>query len=108
MKRSKNVEVSGKVEVVINGIAFSTVYAQKDKIIIFINDPDYLKKIVKKARLSMKSISGLGKFSEYMNRMGIGLDIRDSKGPFLQLGFGAYSSLIKVKMSTKRLIELLV
>lgn len=108
MKKRENVEISGKVRITINGVAFSSVSAEKNKITVFINDPNYLKKIVKKAKLSIKSINHLGMASEYLNRMGIGLNVSDSKGTFIQLGRGAYSPLIKAKVSTKRLIEFFI
>ncbi len=108
MKKRENVEISGKVKITINGIAFSTVSAEKNKITIFINDSSYLKKIIKKAKLSIKSINHLGMASEYLDRMGIWLNVSDSRGTFIQLGSGAYSPLIKVRVSTRRLIEFFI
>ncbi|MEM3243106.1 MAG: hypothetical protein QXV49_05960 [Conexivisphaerales archaeon] len=101
-------ELSGKVEVVINGVDFSIITAQKDKITVFINDAELLKKMFKKTGLNIKGINRLSKVSEYLYKRGVGLDIRDSKGPFIQLGWGAYSPLMKVKISSKRLIEFFI
>ncbi len=106
MKKPSKVQISGKVEIKVNGLPFSTVTAQDSKITIFINDTNYIKSAIKRAGLNMKSVERLGKLSEFLHKIGIGVNIRDSKGSFLQLGFGAYSKFVKVRVSAKRLMEL--
>ena len=98
---------SGRAIISVNGRAAATVSASENQLSISMDD-EQPKAAVKRLGLSMNAINLLGKVSEALARIGVAVEVRDSRGTLIQLGTGAYSPSAKFKANMARLLLLML
>lgn len=98
--------VSGTAHISVNGKDLGTVNLDGNRIVISINDEEQLKTITKQIRFNRKFIAELGRVSGSLDRLGIWLQVGDSGGAFMELGRGAYSPVMKVRVKLSRLMSM--
>ncbi len=109
MKKSRleKLEIYGTIKVKINNDAFVNVNFNKNKISLFIYKKELFSRLLKESGFNLERITKLGKISEKLHKIGIGISVSDSKGLIVKLGVGAYNPLVKAKINIKRIAEFL-
>jgi hypothetical protein len=103
---SNRVLVSGTAQISVNGKVLGRVSLDGNRIVVYITDEEQLKKITKQIRFNRKFIAELGRVSGSLDRLGIWLQVGDSEGSIMELGRGAYSSMVKVRVKLSRLMSM--
>ncbi len=98
---------SGRAVISVNGKPAAIVSANGNQLSISMDD-EQLRAAVRRFGLSISAIKLLGRASEALAKVGVAVEVRDSKGALIQLGAGAYSPTTKFKANPIRLLSLML